>query len=90
MAAYIATSLGQLTPVGLTGGAAAVVVSPAGSQLMVKLFNPDNVNPAYWGGSGVTASTGIPFTGETEWIPAGCDIYCYSDTDVTIRGVKGT
>jgi hypothetical protein len=90
MAAYIATSLTQATPVALTAAAAAVVVVAAGGQLMVKLFNEDLENPAYWGGSGVNASTGIPFTGETDWIPAGCDIYCYSDYAVTIRAVKGT
>jgi hypothetical protein len=90
LAAYIATSLSQLTPVNVVAGAAAVIVSAAGSQLMVKLYNPDSNNPAYWGGSGVNASTGIPFSGETEWIPAGCDIYVYSDVAVTIRGVKGT
>jgi hypothetical protein len=91
MAAYIPNTMAHQTPVPVgpaTGGGVAQQVAPNdATRLMAKLFAPEQ---AYWGGAGVTADDGIPFQGETEWMPVSPPIYVFSPTDQNIRWIKGT
>jgi hypothetical protein len=86
--AVINNTFDNVTPTAITGGAAAVaVVAANAANVMVKIWSS---GPAFWGGPGVTASDGIPFQGETDWMPTATDVYVFAEYDVDVRGVKGT
>ncbi len=90
MPAYFATPLSSVTA--LSAGVAAKVPATAqGSRMMLKLYNEHDTVTAYYGGSTVSSSNGIPIPpgGESEWIPCSGDIWCICASAANIRALEG-
>jgi len=89
MAAYTATPLSSVTT--LTAATAAPVpASPQSNRLLLKLYNFDSTYPVWYGGSSVSATTGIEIGpgAESDWIPCSGSIYVISTLGTTVGSLE--
>lgn len=87
MAAYFATPKSSVTAVSAATATACPAV-PQASRLLIKLFS-DDPDDCYWGDSTVDDTKGIPFNGESDWIPCSGAIYVWSKNGCNVRTLEG-